>query len=696
MKKTVEIILAIAVCLFIVCGLAGCAMQNEVDNSILSIEQQLALINATLDDMEITDNTLNNNIATLTERVQNLESELEIARTSIGAFSVSLEKEISDRKTDIEMLKAQDSELKAKIATLEKALSNQTDGAKAEDIFVTISDWTSFKNEINTTIASLATRVDTLELSVEKTNSILDDMKTADTLLKNDSDSLRSSVEKLEKDLADINEIIADSNSEAATKDELQGVEKSLQDKIDALRDEIEQLKTADIYSQTKINIDDFPTLPYAIYQKDNEYSVEDVLSSKNIAFTEYFVDTQNGSDSNVGTSESAPFRTLKKALIAGVNSDMLITIINDDAELFFDDIYGNEYAVKHNLVIRAKTSAKIINGVETPNFSLVNGYDNVYVSDLSSYNIANLKGGCAVIDLSDDNLDSMGAYLPYTYVSSISEVSSTAGTYYWDGTNKKMYVHPKKDIGTVHPLVSTYGFRFSMRNDDSAMLYFENLNIISGFYLSGRATLDDNDERINEFIGKNCTFQHNFSADGVPASNFNIVYLIDCVCAYPQADCYNYHATNLSESQILNTVYVEVNCQAEEAGYYHHMFNTNRYIMNLSTAHDGVNILRVNTTGRHGDGPMIADVNGCRTVCIDCQVFNNKYDFSGTNVACYTFNETNATHSGKATLINCFGYDSRNSFYILYSSIAYTEVRGGNLLSEDDFVVVGDLMIAN
>lgn len=148
MKKTVGIILAIAVCLFIVCGLAGCAMQNEVDNSILFVEQQLTLINATLEDMEITDNTLNNTIATLTERVQNLESELEIARTSIGTFSVSLEKEISDRKTDIEMLKAQDSELKAKITALEKALSDQTNGAKAEDIFVTISDWTSLKMKL--------------------------------------------------------------------------------------------------------------------------------------------------------------------------------------------------------------------------------------------------------------------------------------------------------------------------------------------------------------------------------------------------------------------------------------------------------------------------------------------------------------------------------------------------------------------
>ena len=243
----------------------------------------------------------------------------------------------------------------------------------------------------------------------------------------------------------------------------------------------------------------------------------------------------------------------------------------------------------------------------------------------------------------------------------------------------------------------STYGFRFSVRSTSDCMLYLENLNVIGGFYLSGRATKSETDTRITEFIAKDCIFQHNFIADGVPASNFNVVYIIGCRCGYSQADCYNYHATNLSEAQILETVFVEVNCQAEEAGYYHHMFGTNGYIMNLSTAHEGVNMARFNTTGRYGYGPMIADVNGCHSVCVDCHVFNNKYDFTGTNTACFTFNESSAVHSGRAQLIDCYGYDNRSGFYKLHSSVARTEVRRGNLLTNGaDFVVTGDLMILN
>ena len=380
----------------------------------------------------------------------------------------------------------------------------------------------------------------------------------------------------------------------------------------------------------------------------------------------------------------------------AGKSSD--ITIVNEGAVLYFDDIYGTEYAVSASIVIRAKYSATIINGIKSPGFTLADGYSSTYVSSsLADYSVANAKGVCSCVDIDETNKDTMGLYVAYTYVGTVDEVEATEGSYYYDTDNTLMYVHPRSDISTVHPLLTTYGFRFSIRSTGDCLLNMENLNVVGGFYLSGRAAMSETDERTTEFVAKDCIFQHNFVADGVPASNFNVVYMVGCRCGYPQADCYNYHATTLIEEQILKTVFVEVNCQAEEAGYYHHMFGTNGYIMNLSTAHEGVNIARFNTTGHHGYGPMIADVNGCHTVCVDCHVFNTKYDFSGTNTACYTFNESNAVHSGRAVLIDCHGYDNRTSFTKLYSAVARTEVRRGNLLDNTgDFVVTGDLLILN
>lgn len=449
------------------------------------------------------------------------------------------------------------------------------------------------------------------------------------------------------------------------------------------------------------VEVEDFPALPYNVYKlPSGKYAVEDILATREETFTEYFVDSVSGSDTaNAGTSEDAPFLTLKKALTTAANKCAKITILNDDAVFWFDDLYG-EYATKKSLIIQAKTGAKIITGVKSPGFTLLSGYSNTYESaDLSGYRCMSSANVYSAIDLDADNIDTMGLYVPYANVASIAEVEATAGTCYYDSSAAKMYVHPLNSVDTVHPLSSSYKFRFNLSTaTENTMLYLENLNIIAGFYMAARSAASDTDTRTLEFIAKNCIFQHNIAADGIPCSNYDTAYLIDCVCGYSKPDCFNYHASNMTETQILNTCYVEVNCQAEEAGYYSEAFSIKSYINNLSTAHEGVNILRVNFTGRHGMGPMIADVNGCRSVCIDCHVFNEKYDFTaGSNMGCFTFNESSAVHAGKATCINCFGYDKRDNVPVLNSTVTKTEVRGGNLLNAgDDFTVSGDLLILN
>ena len=445
------------------------------------------------------------------------------------------------------------------------------------------------------------------------------------------------------------------------------------------------------------VEIEDFPSLPYDIYKNSNgDYYVSDILTTRNESFVNYYVDTENGSDDNAGTSESAPFKTLKKALTASLNQQFQINIINENAVFFRDDLYG-EYPLKKSGVIRAENTAMIISGVKEPEFSLFDGYSNTYASkDLSGYKIVGSSGIYGVVDIDSNRLDDYGLYKAYSKVDSIEEVEATESSYFYSEENSTMYVHPENSIDTVHPLTSDYGFRWNLtQSTEKTMLYLENLNIISGFYMGARSAVDESDERCLEFIAENCKFQHNIAADGVPVANYDIAYLIDCTVGFTKADGYNYHASYMSETQRSNTVYAEVNCKAEECGYYTEQFGIASYINNLSTAHEGVNILRLNTTGRNCLGPLIADVNGCRSVCIDCNVINEKYDFNGSNIGCYTFNEGQSDKAGKATLINCYGSDTRDFAYKLYSSITTTEVSGGNLLdSENDYLVTGDLVV--
>src|SRR5699024_10458086 len=100
-------------------------------------------------------------------------------------------------------------------------------------------------------------------------------------------------------------------------------------------------------------------------------------------------------------------------------------------------------------------------------------------------------------------------------------------------------------------------------------------------------------------------------------------------------------------------------NCYAENAGVDESTTNNN-----ISSAHEGIHIIRIGTKGNKSRGPLIADVNGCYSLCIDCSVSDTRYKGLnwGQNAAFY-FDDRESTYvtnpNGKAWLINCSGGSS-------------------------------------
>ncbi|MBR2889378.1 MAG: leucine-rich repeat protein, partial [Oscillospiraceae bacterium] len=441
------------------------------------------------------------------------------------------------------------------------------------------------------------------------------------------------------------------------------------------------------------IVIEDFPTLPYDVFRSmDGTYFTENIYASFDEEFTEFFIDTVNGSDTNAGTSRDAAFKTLKQALTAAYGKAFIITIINADAVLYSDGLYG-EYVLKETGAIRAESTAMLLGGLENPGFTLADGCSNTYISaDLSNYSIQASNGVSAVVDVDNRNLDEMGLFAALTPVTSVAQVETTDGSYYYDTNAARMYVNPRYSIETIHPLLATHPLRFNLlKAEDDTTLYLENLNVIGGFFMSCRSAADETDTRNLQFVAKECTFQHNFRNNAVSVSNFNLSYMIDCRVGYSLQDGYNYHAVSLTTEQRIDALHVEVNCQAEECGYYRMMFGVGDVNNNLSTAHEGINILRVNFTGHNSYGPLIADVNGSHSVNIDCVISNDdRYD-GGT--VCYQASQNSTSiRNGKMVLINCYAYDTRPGVNLLSSSAAETVVLGGNVL--DKYSVVGELTV--
>lgn len=401
-----------------------------------------------------------------------------------------------------------------------------------------------------------------------------------------------------------------------------------------------------------------FPTLPYKVYRDPfGGFVVEDILSNRNESFTTYYVDCENGLDTNNGTSRTSAYKTLKQALskYATSNQHCIIQIIGNNPIFYSDDLYG-ELLVKKSLVIKSESKAKIICGIK-PTFTTHNEYENVYVSnDLSGNNFTY----CLNID--DSNHDNMGLYKPMTNVSSIALVDITPNSYFIE--NGVIY----SSVNTLVALLNGYRWRFNHTlSTESHILYEENLNVIGALFYASRSAKSD-DGKIIERVSKDCIYQHNVSGDGVPFSDCDVAYSINTKCGYTKADCFNHHASFLTEEQILKGVAVEVNCESEEAGFYR---PSRTYTDNLFTAHEGINIVRFNVSGNHSDGPMVADVNGCRTIIVGCDVLNSKYDYTpSNNKGCYEFNNQNAVHDGFVTMQDCRGFDNRPNFKTLVSTV--------------------------
>ena len=417
---------------------------------------------------------------------------------------------------------------------------------------------------------------------------------------------------------------------------------------------------------------DNFPDLPYKVYRDSHgRWSCEDIRAAQNTTgYYHYYVDSA-GSDSNNGTSAATPYKTLKKAFTSSINKDTIITVA-EGSVFFEDEIYG-EYQERKHLIVDGN-GCMIINGVKTPGWT-ASGTPGVYVSgDLTS-----TPCGCCV-DTNSDNLDGYGLFKPMIPKTSLA--GHVENSFWYDSTNKVMYMYPRSgaDTSKIYPIRTNYGLRWNAVNaTQETMILLSDINYIGNFYDATRGSTANTYTHNAYFI--NCKFQHNFAGDTIALNDRNNIYCVNCIAGYSKQDVFNVHYTKTSEALILQTVNVRVNCKATNGGYYStNNSNTN----NLYTAHDGCNILRVACGGTDSAGPQIADVNGCNSINIDCDVYNAGY--SGiTTAACIIFNNVDAVHSGLVRLCRVNAGDVVHNIPKL-SSACVTQMFGGNLWDNASF----------
>lgn len=415
-----------------------------------------------------------------------------------------------------------------------------------------------------------------------------------------------------------------------------------------------------------KLDFKNFPSLKYDVYSQntdlDNFYINSIIAEKENNVTTTYYVDKINGLDSNNGLSSETAFKTLKKALTAytTVKSGTVEIIVIGETTFYSDELYG-ELLAKVPLIIKPLNESNRIvlnGGIQGISWDKLDDGSNIYKCSTS----VQVNG---VINTT--NKDDYGLYTGLTQAFSLSDCKDKENSFYIDSSD---YLTAYINIGNeqpnenILPVQKGYLFRFNhTTSTNECGVYLKNIDTIGvSVYAAARSSTSSNNNDI-EFIAENCIFQHGFSGNLLQISNYDIVYMVNCIGGYAYQDIFNYAGNYLPKSRKDNSAICEINCKLKEGGFYNKNNSGNN---NLSTAHDGINTIRLNTIGYNSEGPLVADVNGCRSILIGCNVNNYKENLLGKN--CYQFNNVSAEKEGLVTLVNCKGNDIRNSAVIIKS----------------------------
>ena len=180
-------------------------------------------------------------------------------------------------------------------------------------------------------------------------------------------------------------------------------------------------------------------------------------------------------------------------------------------------------------------------------------------------------------------------------------------------------------------------------------------------------------DNILNQTYFINCRF-HRGATNSFSAEGKYSVYLYNCIADYGSADNFNYHTFDN------NSLVVEINCIGYKAGY-NKITATSTASNNCSTAHEGLNVLRVGCQYWDSEGSIVADINNCYSINISCSAKNCKESTTGYKTS-YLFQNTSPGRDGitKKYLIDCFGGGENVKYGIVGQNDTFINNFNGNI----------------
>jgi len=316
-----------------------------------------------------------------------------------------------------------------------------------------------------------------------------------------------------------------------------------------------------------------FDFLPFSIFRLGTTISTDfNAREAAGISVSKtYYLNTETGSDGNDGLSAGSPKKTWNAVRGMG---DYDRVIIQDGSYLTRGD---SSLAPDRDCEIIGEGTVKWTSdrGDDLGSWSLSSGKSNTYEAPTSGQYISNV--------FDESNRDAGGYPARYSQESSINDVESTAGSYYW--SSGTLYVHVSDDSDpTGNDDLKFYDSVAVTRNSDGWTAYYENIQFEGGLVRMRSASAAGG----SKIYFKNCGFM---------TANFHgvDVFLDACTVGGTDGDGWNYDVYNTVEARA-----VEIDCEASYLGV-----ATNNQ---GSTSHNGCPVVSINGHYHHTAGPPIAD----------------------------------------------------------------------------------------
>lgn len=365
-----------------------------------------------------------------------------------------------------------------------------------------------------------------------------------------------------------------------------------------------------------------------------------DVGVNKNAVTKRYYVDVNNGSNTNDGT-ESAPFQSINRALRY---SDADEIVVQEGAYGWRHGFSGFSQTKPFNLIGKGKVLIGAHRDGVTWNKNST--YSNVYQTNQTN-----------VVEVIDYNNVNDIKFL--TKRNSVQEVSDNAGSYYIDSSNN-IYVRTHDDRVPDDQILPNM-FSDAVKLTNTPKVYFENIRFTNSVKLSAT-------KAGNSFFAKNCYFSIGSGGNALSIEGYDYNIIQSCVAKHATMDGFNYHIKN----GILPKV-IEIDCIGFDNG------RNGADQNNGSTMHDGGQIIRIGGEYHNNGGPNVIDVNE-GTVSVNIGVHSHGSRATKGTISNASFKNGNLGLS-KMYLINCVSNGSDYSVVTATSQNSVTTIENSLLL---------------